>query len=113
MWAESPKRIGDKKEVLSNLNTPPTWYLRPPLPVFSLIFRLVFNCSWYNYTGQLSRNSDEASGFDLPDISGSGYAWDISNFTTNGTIAIVLVPEPSRLLLLGLTTGITLFRRRS
>lgn len=68
--------------------------------------------SHFNYTGQLYGNSDEASGFDLPDISGSGYAWDISNFTTNGTIAIVLVPEPSRWMLLGLSLGMLLLRRR-
>ena len=68
--------------------------------------------SRFTYTGQLLGNGDEASGFDLPNISGSGYAWDISNFTTNGTIAIVLVPEPSRLLLLGLALGLLLVRRK-
>lgn len=68
--------------------------------------------SRFNYIGQLNGNSDEAAGFDLPDISGSGYAWDISNFTTNGTIAIVLVPEPSRWMLLGLSLAMLLMRRR-
>lgn len=68
--------------------------------------------SRFNYIGQLYGNSDEAAGFDLPDISGSGYAWDISNFTTNGTIAIVLVPEPSRWMLLGLSLAMLLMRRR-
>ena len=68
--------------------------------------------SRYNYTGSLFGNGDDSNGFDLPDISGSGYAWDISSFITNGTIAIVLVPEPSRLLLLGLALGLMLARRR-
>jgi len=69
--------------------------------------------SRFTFTGYLTGNGDEASGLDLPDISGSGYFWDISGFKTNGTIAIVMiVPEPSRLLLLGLTLGAMLVRRR-
>lgn len=68
--------------------------------------------SRFTFTGYLTGNGDEASGLDLPDISGSGYSWDISSFSTNGTIAIVLVPEPSRLLLLGLALGFMLVRRR-
>ncbi|MDI1313423.1 autotransporter-associated beta strand repeat-containing protein [Prosthecobacter sp.] len=65
----------------------------------------------FTFTSYLTGNGDEASGLDLPDISGSGYLWDISSFTTNGTIAIV-VPEPSRLLLLGLALGLMLIRRK-
>jgi autotransporter-associated beta strand protein len=69
--------------------------------------------SRFTFTGYLTGHGDEASGLDLPDISGSGYYWDISSFTTNGTIAIVmLAPEPSRLLLLGLALGGMLVRRR-
>ena len=68
--------------------------------------------SRYSYTGWLYGNGDETSGFDLPDISGSGYTWDISNFTTNGTISVVLVPEPSRWMLLGISLGMLLIRRR-
>jgi len=67
--------------------------------------------SSFTFVGLLTGNGDEASGLDLPDISGSGYLWDISSFTTNGTIAIV-VPEPSRLFLLGLSIGLLLARRR-
>lgn len=67
--------------------------------------------SRFTFTGYLTGNGDEASGLDLPDISGSGYFWDISGFKTNGTIAIV-VPEPSRLLLLGLALGFMLVRRQ-
>ncbi len=57
-------------------------------------------------------NGDESPGLDLPDIFGTGYMWDIGSFTTNGTIAIVLVPEPSRMLLLGFGLFSTLARRR-
>lgn len=66
-----------------------------------------------SYAGLLLGNGDDNLGFDLPDISSSGFAWDISQFTTNGTIAVVVVPEPSRalLLLLGLV-GFLARRRR-
>lgn len=50
----------------------------------------------YTYLSLLYGNGDEATGLDLPDIFGSGFAWDISSFTTSGSIAIVAVPEPGR-----------------
>ena len=43
-------------------------------------------------------SSDNGSQFDLPDISGTGLNWDVSLFTTSGLV--VVVPEPSRPLLL-------------
>lgn len=69
--------------------------------------------SRYTYAGLLTGNGDEAAGLDLPDISGSGFFWDISQFTTSGSIAIV-VPEPSRALLLlaGLFGWLARRRRR-
>lgn len=69
--------------------------------------------SRYTYAGLVTGNGDEAAGLDLPNISGSGYFWDISQFKTNGTIAIV-VPEPSRalLMMLGLVGFVTRRRRR-
>ncbi|MEQ1747804.1 MAG: autotransporter-associated beta strand repeat-containing protein [Prosthecobacter sp.] len=68
-----------------------------------------------SYGGFLLGNGDDSLGFDLPDISGSGYGWDISQFTTNGTIRTVsIVPEPSRALLLCFgCVGLGLRRRRS
>jgi hypothetical protein len=68
--------------------------------------------SRFTSTGTLLGNGDEASGLDLPDISGSGYVWDISSFTTNGTIAIIAVPEPSRALLLIFGFVSSMLRRR-
>lgn len=60
------------------------------------------------FTAGLLRDglADNGSAWDLPDISGSGYLWNLSLFSTNGTIAIVVVPEPARclLLLIGLVT---------
>jgi autotransporter-associated beta strand protein len=68
--------------------------------------------SHFTFTSQLFGNGDEATGLDLPDISGTGYAWDISAFTTNGSIAIVVVPEPGRALLLMLGLASIMARRR-
>lgn len=67
--------------------------------------------SRFTATGLLQGNGDEAAGLDLPDISGTGYFWDISSFTTSGTIAII-VPEPSRAGMLGLALGLAVVRRR-
>jgi hypothetical protein len=53
---------------------------------------------------------DNGSEFDLPDISGSGYFWDVSRFTISGNI--VVVPEPSRALLLMLGVAGCVLRRR-
>ena len=67
-----------------------------------------------SYSGYLLGNGDDNLGFDLPDISSSGFAWDIGSFITNGTIATVaIIPEPSRavLLMLGLL-GVWGRRRR-
>jgi len=55
-------------------------------------------------------SSDSAFDLDLPDISASGYAWDISFFASHGVI--VVIPEPSRMGLLFLSIGGLLFRRR-
>ena len=79
------------------------WTALASLPTFA---------SRFAFTGQLFGNGDEAAGLDLPDISGSGFAWDMSAFTTHGSIAIVIVPEPSRAMLL--MTGILalVWRRR-
>jgi len=78
------------------------WSGFSPTPTFA---------SRYTYTGLLTGNNDEASGLELPNILGSGFYWDISLFTTNGSIAIV-VPEPSRALLLLTGLGALVLRRR-
>jgi autotransporter-associated beta strand protein len=68
-----------------------------------------------SYSGFLLGNGDDNLGFNLPDISSSGYGWDISQFIVNGTISTVLViPEPSRavLLMFGLVGLVTRRRRK-
>lgn len=71
-----------------------------------------FFASSYAYTGFWFGNDDEAAGIDLPDISGTGFAWDFSAFMTSGSIAVVAVPEPSRALMLGVALLMTAWRRR-
>ncbi len=57
-------------------------------------------------------SGDNSAQFDLPDISSTGFWWDVSQFTTNGNI--IVVPEPSRafLLLCGLVMLVGTRRRR-
>ena len=55
-------------------------------------------------------SGDNASQFDLPDISSSGLVWDVSRFTTSGNI--VVVPEPSRAMLMLFAFCTMLYRRR-
>jgi hypothetical protein len=56
---------------------------------------------------------DEANGFDLPDIYGSGYAWDISQLTATGSLNLTyIIPELSRFLLPILSLGSLIIRRR-
>ncbi|WP_240772848.1 PEP-CTERM sorting domain-containing protein [Phragmitibacter flavus] len=64
---------------------------------------------WSGYSG--SKNGFFT--FALPTASlAAGYVWDTSAFLTNGTISIAAVPEPGRVLLIGLGTATLLFRRR-
>lgn len=67
-----------------------------------------------SYSGLLSGNgTDDNLGFDLPDISGTTFRWDISQFIIDGTISTVnIAPEPARALLLGLSLAALMLRRR-
>ncbi len=57
------------------------------------------------------RDSDGNEGdFDLPDLFAAGLLWDVSQFTASGVI--VVVPEPSRMLLLFAGFAMTALRRR-
>lgn len=69
-----------------------------------------------SFTGNLGDtyrdgSADDATDLNLPDISGTGWVWDISQFTTQGIIAIV-VPEPSRFMLMLLAGSLLILRRR-
>jgi fibronectin-binding autotransporter adhesin len=49
---------------------------------------------------------------DLPTL-GANLSWDVSNFGTNGTVAVVfVVPEPGRVVLLVLGLAALIMRRR-
>ncbi len=84
-------------------------------PAYGQIFNLLDWQGTFTASSNLGGNYRDGAGdalldLNLPDISGSGYVWDISFFATNGII--VVVPEPSRALLL--LAGLTLagLRRR-
>lgn len=69
------------------------------------------NFSGFSFnSGYLTGNGDEGADLDLPDISSSGLLWDFSRFTTSGVV--VVVPEPSRALLLMFGLAGLMLRRR-
>jgi hypothetical protein len=78
--------------------------------VFNLIDWGTVNMTGFN-PGTGFSSGGTFGGFDLPDLAPSNLAWDTSAFTTHGIL--VVVPEPSRMLLLmfGLL-GLFLRRRR-
>ncbi|SKA97103.1 PEP-CTERM protein-sorting domain-containing protein [Prosthecobacter debontii] len=67
--------------------------------------------------GSLFRDgsNDTSTDIDLPSLVGTGFMWDLSQFTNSGIITIVAVPEPSRafLVLLGCITVMTRRRRKA
>ena len=78
-----------------------------------------FNLFDWGTLGSLSTNlgsnyrdgsDDDATDLNLPNIAGSGFFWDISQFASSGIITLV-VPEPSRGLLL-VIAGLALVSRR-
>lgn len=74
----------------------------------------VINGTFNVGTNLRNGSADNASQFDLPDLTGlSGVAryWDVSQFLTTGTIAVV-VPEPGRATFLMLALGSLALRRR-
>ena len=65
-----------------------------------------------SYGGPLAGNGDDNQGFHFPDVSGSGFLWDISSFTLNGSIALVAVPEPSKIMMSTSALACLWLRRR-
>jgi autotransporter-associated beta strand protein len=57
-------------------------------------------------------SSDSSFDLDLPDISGSGLAWDTSFFASHGILTVIVIPEPSRAMLLVIGFAMVCLRRR-
>lgn len=84
-------------------------------PMLGQIFNLI---DWVGITGFAagsntrdgSNDGGATDDLNLPDISGSGLQWDVSQFQAHGIIAVV--PEPSRVILLLLGAGLVTLRRR-
>lgn len=86
------------------------------VPVEGQIYNLIDWATAFNASsnlGDLYRTGANDSSFDLdlPDISGSGLMWDITNFASAGVL-VVVVPEPGRCMLLMIALAAFVARRR-
>jgi len=86
-----------------------------PLPgqIFNLLdWATLIATDFSNFVVGANRDGsgDDLSQFNLPDISGTGYLWDVSRFTTSGSI--VVIPEPGRVCLLFIGLAALIARRR-
>ena len=73
----------------------------------------LFDWTGLSVTGTFSNLTSTQGNFtDLPDLSGSSLGWDVSQLYTLGTISVVLIPEPSRAMLLLFGLLALGFRRR-
>lgn len=57
-------------------------------------------------------NIGNEGNLDLPDLSSYGLGWDVQNFSGAGSLTIVVVPEPGRMLLSFLGLALLALRRR-
>lgn len=97
----------------AKINVLPVSFTAEAGQIFNLIdWSDLLGSSFSGNLGPAIRDGSSDSGFDLdlPDISASGYAWDTSFFATYGII--VVVPEPSRTMLLLVGLLAFGFRRR-
>lgn len=105
---------GGTLTVAGNISVLPSGYTPHAGDVFNLLdWATVLTTDFSGFsvgTNYRDGSGDNGSQFDLPDISGSGLFWDVSNFTTSGNI--VVVPEPGRTSLLFLAIGGLCLRRR-
>ena len=87
-------------------------------PVLGHIFTLIdwvgaLNLGGFS-TGTNYRNgsADTGTNLDLPDISSSGYLWQISDLLSSNALTIAVAPEPGRVLLIIFGAAVMLTRHR-
>lgn len=92
---------GSTLNFAGNLQVPSSGFTAQKGQVFNLLdwaTLVTTNFTSFNVgTNYRDGSGDDGSQFDLPNISGTGLYWDVSLFTSSGSI--VVVPEPSRALL--------------
>lgn len=87
-------------------------------PVLGHMFTLIdwvggLTLGGFNAGASRNGSGDTGTNLDLPDISSSGYYWQISDMMSAGALTITVVPEPSRALLLLIgVIGMVIRRRR-
>lgn len=99
----------------SNIVVDGTGYVPVVGNIFHLLdWSLAFAAGGFSTgTNYRDGSGDTGTNLDLPDISSSGYVWDISEMIDGGALTITVVPEPSRVLLLLVgVAGLVMRRRR-
>jgi len=128
----APSGISDRINVTGNLRLHANGNI---VVAFDGGYSPLLNDSWtlFDYDGTLTLEGDSVAGtqfslgtnmrsgandgsegnLDLPDISASGYAWNISSTASNGALVIrIVVPEPATATLAGAAALLFLRRRR-
>jgi autotransporter-associated beta strand protein len=79
--------------------------------MFDLLDWTTLNVSTFRLGTTVRSGGLGGGDLNLPDLSSTNLFWDVSQFTTNGSITVV-TPEPSRVMLLAIGGSVLLRRRR-
>jgi autotransporter-associated beta strand protein len=79
--------------------------------VFNLLDWNSLVTNGFNFGARYQLGTEITQDLDLPEL-GNGFQWDTSLFASHGALVVVLVPEPSRVMLLFIGLGLGVLRRR-